>query len=503
MRMSNPVFQILLCWGLGWASLGAQSPKPNVVIIYADDIGYGDLSCYQPSNRVKTPNVDKLAAQSLRFTKAYCTGATCTPSRYSLLTGEYAWRKNGTGILPGDASAVIRSGRQTLGTLIQSAGYQTAVVGKWHLGLGDDQGANWNGFIQESPQHIGFNYSFIMAATGDRVPTVYVENSRVVNLDPKDPIQVSYKEKIGKEPTGRENPELLKMGLTHGHDYTIVNGISRIGYMSGGKQARWVDEDMADVFTQKAIQFIEKNRQTPFLLFFATQDIHVPRAPHARFVGKSGMGPRGDALLEFDWSVGAILEALQKNGLDQNTIVVLSSDNGPVIDDGYADQAEALLKDHQPAGPFRGGKYSIFEAGTRVPFLLRYPQKVEPGVSNALISQVDFMASFAAMLGQKIDPIQAPDSQNQWPALTGKDKKGRSHLIIHTQVGNMKAITDGTWKYIAPSDAKPFIKDTKTETGANPQAQLYHLQKDPGERNNLAAQNPKKVVRFRRLLDSH
>jgi arylsulfatase A-like enzyme len=215
------------------------------------------------------------------------------------------------------------------------------------------------------------------------------------------------------------------------------------------------------------------------------------------------MGPRGDALLEFDWSVGAILEALQKNGLDQNTIVVLSSDNGPVIDDGYADQAEALLKDHQPAGPFRGGKYSIFEAGTRVPFLLRYPQKVEPGVSNALISQVDFMASFAAMLGQKIDPIQAPDSQNQWPALTGKDKKGRSHLIIHTQVGNMKAITDGTWKYIAPSDAKPFIKDTKTETGANPQAQLYHLQKDPGERNNLAAQNPKKVVRFRRLLDSH
>jgi arylsulfatase A-like enzyme len=500
--MFNRVFLISWCLCLGLGALLAKNPKPNVIIIYADDIGYGDLSCYHPSNRVKTPNIDQLAAQSLRFTKAYCSSATCTPSRYSLLTGEYAWRKSGTGVLPGDASAVIRSGRQTLGTLFKSAGYQTAVVGKWHLGLGNDQGADWNGRIAETPQDIGFDYSFIMAATGDRVPTVYVENSRVVNHDPQDPIRVDYKQKIGNEPTGRENPELLKMKLTHGHDFTIVNGISRIGYLSGGRSARWVDEDMADTFTQKAVQFIEKSRSQPFFMYFATHDIHVPRVPHPRFVGKSGMGPRGDALLEFDWSVGEIMAALKKNGLDKNTIVILSSDNGPVIDDGYADQAEALLNGHQPAGPLRGGKYSIFEGGTRVPFLLHYPVQVKPGVSAALVGQVDLLASFAALLGQKIDAKQAPDSQNQWAAMLGKDPKGRQNLILYAQLASMKAIADGRWKYIMPSNAAPYLQHTKTESGANPKAQLYDLKNDLGERNNVADKYPKQVQRLSQLLAS-
>lgn len=472
------------CCGLGLIPALAQSP-PNVVIIYADDIGYGDLSCYSPKHTLKTPHVDKLAKQGLRFTRAYCTGATCTPSRYSLLTGEYPWRPKGVGVLAGDASALIRAGRPTLASVFKQAGYQTAVVGKWHLGLGNDQGPNWNGPISESPNDLGFGYSFIMAATGDRVPTVYVENARVVNLDPNDPISVNYKSKIGTEPTGRDNPELLKMKHSHGHDFTIVNGVGRIGYMAGGKAARWIDEDMADTFTSKAVKFIQDHKRKPFLLYFAPHDIHVPRVPHPRFVGKSGMGPRGDALLEFDWSVGEILKALDQNGLTQNTLVILSSDNGPVVDDGYQDQAVELLGAHRPAAELRGGKYSIFEAGTRVPFVVKWPKRVKPGTSAALISQVDLVASLAALIGQP-SPKEAIDSQNHLKALLGASATARQELVTHTQVGGAFAIVENTWKYIAPSKGPALNAATNTELGNSPTPQLYNLKTDPSEKQNLA-----------------
>jgi len=351
----------------------AQSAKrPNVVLIYADDLGYGDISCYG-ATKVKTPNVDQLASRGLRFTNAYATSATCTPSRFSLLTGEYAWRQKGTGIAPGNASLIIRPDRSTLPKVFQAAGYRTGAVGKWHLGLGGPEGPDWNGDVKPGPLELGFTYSYIMAATGDRVPCVYVENHRVVNLDPTDPIRVDYNHKIGDWPTGQENPELLKMKHSHGHDMTIVNGVGRIGWMTGGKAALWKDEDMADVFTRQAVQFIEnshKNAQ-PFFLYFATHNIHVPRVPHPRFVGKSGLGPRGDAILEFDWQVGEVLKTLDRLGLTNNTLVLLSSDNGPVVDDGYQDEAVEKLNGHKPAGALRGGKYSAFEAGTRVPLLVR------------------------------------------------------------------------------------------------------------------------------------
>jgi len=229
--------------------LNSQTPdKPNIIIIYADDLGYGDVSCYGAS-ALKTPNIDRLASTGLRFTNAHCTSATSTPSRYSLLTGEYAWRRPGTGILPGDASAIILPGRHTMPSILRSAGYKTAAVGKWHLGLGPQGGPDWNGEITSGPADIGFDYSFIIPATGDRVPCVYVENRHVVGLDPSDPIKVDYTKKTGDWPTGRENPELLKLHPSHGHDMTIVNGISRIGYMTGGKSALWTDEDIADVIT--------------------------------------------------------------------------------------------------------------------------------------------------------------------------------------------------------------------------------------------------------------
>jgi arylsulfatase A-like enzyme len=474
----------------------ASALSPNIVIIYADDLGYGDVSTYFPKNRLKTPEMDNLSRQGLRFTRAYCTGATCTPSRYSLLTGTYPWRKTGTGVLPGDASAIIRSGQPTLASVCQSAGYVTGAVGKWHLGLGDERGGDWNGTISQSPNDVGFNYSFIMAATGDRVPTVYVENSRVVNLDPADPIQVNYKQKIGTDPTGKEHPDRLKMGLTHGHDNTIVNGISRIGWMTGGNNARWTDEDMADQFTQKALAFIETNKARPFMLYFAPHDVHVPRVPHPRFVGKSGLGPRGDALLELDWSVGEVVKTLEKHGLTRNTLVILSSDNGPVLNDGYRDEAVEKLGSHKPAGPLRGGKYSIFEAGTRIPFIVRYPARVKPGVSSALVSQVDLVATVAALVGQPA-PAEATDSQNHLDVLLGLDRTGRTDVVVHTQVGNLFAIMDGRWKYIEPNPtAGAFLKDTQTETGANAAPQLYDLTRDPAETTNVANRHPDVVQRL-------
>ena len=387
------------------------SVKPNIIIIYADDLGYGDISCYGAST-ISTPNIDMVAKQGLRFTNAHCTSATSTPSRYSMLTGEYAWRRKGTGIATGDAPAIITPGRTTIATVMKNAGYTTGVVGKWHLGLGPAGGADWNGEITSGPMDIGFDYNFLIPATGDRVPCVFVENRRVVGLDPADPIKVSFKEPILVEPTGKDHPELLKMHPSHGHDMTIVNGISRIGYMSGGKSALWVDEDIADVITGKAVDFIKKNKDKPFFLYFATHDIHVPRVPHHRFVGKSGMGPRGDAILEFDWSVGEIVKTIDKLDLAHKTMIIVTSDNGPVVDDGYKDDAVEKLGDHKPAGPLRGGKYSAFDGGTSIAFIVRWPGKIKPGTSDALFSQIDLMSSFASLTGQTLASDAGPDSSD-------------------------------------------------------------------------------------------
>jgi arylsulfatase A-like enzyme len=310
LKRFNYLFLILML-GQTFSAVSIAQTRPNIVIIYTDDLGFGDISA-NGAKKIKTPNIDRIAKEGLRFTNAYATSATCTPSRFSLLTGKYAWRKSGTNVAPGDAALIIPTDVETMPAMLQKAGYRTAVVGKWHLGLGPAGGPNWNADIKPGPLEIGFNYSFIMPATGDRVPCVYLEKHRIVDLDPSDPIRVSYKEKIGNEPTGKENPELLKMNYSHGHDATIINGVSRIGWMTGGKKARWIDEDMADVFTNRAINFLDENAKNPFFLYFATHDIHVPRVPHSRFVGKSGMGARGDAILQLDWSVGEILKTLDR-----------------------------------------------------------------------------------------------------------------------------------------------------------------------------------------------
>lgn len=467
--------------------VSAADVPPNIILIYADDLGYGDVSCYG-ATKVKTPNIDRLATSGRRFTNAHAPAATCTPSRYALLTGEYAWRKPGTNVLPGDARLIIDPRRTTLPSMLKRAGYVTGVIGKWHVGLGAGN-LDWNGIITPGPKEVGFDESFIIPATGDRVPCVYVENGRVANLDPADPISVSYGAPVGNEPTGKDHPELLRMGLTQGHDKTIVNGISRIGYMTGGQKARWIDEDIADTLTTKAVSFIAKHQETPFFLYFATHDIHVPRVPHPRFVGKSGLGPRGDAILELDWSVGEITRALDQLKLTDRTIIIVTSDNGPVLDDGYADRAVEQLNGHTPAGPLRGGKYSAFDGGTRVPFVVRGPA-VRTGVSDALVSHVDVLASLAGLTGQPLTPADSGDSVNVWPALTGRTNTARDHLV--EQAGALALIV-GKWKYIEPHAGEKINRGTNTELGNDTAEQLYDLSKDLGEKTNVAAQHPKIV----------
>jgi len=471
------------------ASVAFAQARPNVVVIYTDDLGYGDTTAYG-ATAIKTPNIDRLAKEGLRFSDAHSEAATCTPSRFALLTGEYAFRKPGRGVLPGNAALVIEPGRTTLASVFKKAGYATGAVGKWHLGLGPAGGPDWNKEIAPGPNAIGFTYSFIMAATGDRVPTVYVENGRIAGLDPADPITVSYSDPVGNLPTGKDHPELLKMPSSHGHDQTIVNGVGRIGYMTGGKAALWKDEDMADVFTGKAVEFIEKNRSAPFFLYFATHDPHVPRVVHPRFAGKSGLGPRGDAIVEADWSAGQIIATLDRLGLANNTLVIFTSDNGPVVDDGYKDDAKEKLGSHRPSGPFRGGKYSTFEAGTRVPFIVRWPGHVKPGVSDVLVSQVDFLASFAAFTKQPLDTDAGPDSIDTMAAFLGESPRGRESVI---EEGGGLALRRGQWKYIEPNKRQRISQDTGIELGNSPEPQLYDLSKDPGETKNLAAELPEKL----------
>ena len=291
---------------------GQNSQKPNIIYIFADDLGIGDLSCYG-ATKVSTPHIDRLAGQGVQFTNAYATSATSTPSRFGLLTGMYPWRQENTGIAPGNSELIIDTACVTMADMLKEAGYATGVVGKWHLGLGPKGGTDFNGHITPNAQSIGFDYEFVIPATVDRVPCVFVENGHVVGLDPNDPITVNYEHKVGNWPTGEENPELVKLKPSQGHNNTIINGIPRIGWMTGGKSALWKDEDIADIITDKAKNFIASHKEEPFFLYMGTQDVHVPRVPHPRFAGKSGLGTRGDVILQLDWTIGEIIVLYRKD----------------------------------------------------------------------------------------------------------------------------------------------------------------------------------------------
>lgn len=504
-RMGAGAAGVLAAAALPKAAFSAETKRPNIVIIYGDDVGYGDISSYG-AELIQTPEIDTLAENGLRFTDAYCTAATCTPSRYSLLTGSYAFRQPGATVLPGDANLLIEPGSPTLPAVLREAGYRTSIVGKWHLGLGDGA-VDWNETIKPGPLEVGFDESFIIPATNDRVPCVYVKGHEVHGLsEDDDPIRVSYDGPIGDLPTGHSHPEKLRYPADDQHSGTIIANISRIGYMEGGQSAWWDDEEMAPLLAERARAFIEAEQDGPFFLYLSMHENHVPRAPHEKFVDESETGLRGDAVVELDWVVGQILEKLDELDLREETLVIFTSDNGPVFFDGYEDGALEHHGGHRPSGPYRGGKYQAFEGGTRMPFIVSWPGEVEPGESGALFSQVDLLASLAALADVDLPEDAAPDSRNLLPALLGQSKTGRDYVV--QQSGDGLGLRMGPWKYIEPGGRAGWAHNRHslgdTALSSPPlteNAYLFNLDEDPGETNNLSEDYPDKLEEMEALLN--
>ncbi|WP_347841296.1 arylsulfatase [uncultured Draconibacterium sp.] len=463
----------------------AQSEeKPNVVIIYMDDLGYGDMGAYG-ATELKTPNFDKLAEGGVRFTDGHATSATCTPSRYGLLTGVYPWRNDQAKILPGTAPLIIDTAQVTIPKIFKEKGYHTGIVGKWHLGLGTGV-VDWNEHVKPGPNEVGFDDAYIMAATQDRVPTVYIDNGYVDGLDKNDPIEIDYQNNFEGQPTGKENPELCTYQMWHhGHNNTIINGIPRIGYMKGGEAARWTDVDMADHFLAKAQAYVKAHKNQPFFLVYTMQQPHVPRTPHPRFEGTSGMGPRGDVIVEADWCLGEFVKTLEEEGVLENTLIIFSSDNGPVLNDGYYDDAVEKLGDHKPAGALRGGKYSLFQAGTRVPFITYWKGKIQPKVSDALVCQVDILASLAELVGSD---AQTMDSEPLLDVMMGNSDEGRQSLIL--EATSRTAMRSGNWALIPPYKGAKINTQVNIELGNEMEWQLYDLSSDISQQKNVADENP-------------
>jgi arylsulfatase A-like enzyme len=464
----------------------AIAKSPNIIFIYLDDLGYGDVSSYGAKG-VPTPNIDKLASGGVKFTNGYATSATCTPSRYALMTGVYPWRNKNAKILPGTAPLLIETNQMTIPKLLKEKGYHTGIIGKWHLGLGTGV-VDWNKQITLGPNQVGFDYSYIMAATQDRVPTVYIDNGLVVGLDPNDHIEVNYDENFAGQKTGKDNPELLSMKWHHGHNSSIVNGIPRIGYMKGGEKAKWNDLEMSDHFLGKAQNYVKEHKDKPFFLYYAMQQPHVPRTPNPRFIGTSELGPRGDVIVEADWSIGELLKTVEKEGILENTLIVLTSDNGPVLNDGYYDEAVEKNGNHSPTGGLRGGKYSLFEGGTRVPFITYWKGKISPSVSDALVCQVDLLSSIASLVNAKNSDN---DSQNILSSFLGTSKKGRENLII--EASTRTAFRQEDWIMIPPYQGPEISKEVNIELGNSNDFLLYNLKDDQKQKINLAAKMPKKL----------
>jgi len=475
--------------------------RPNIIVIMADDLGYGDVSC-NGATAIQTPNIDALAASGLRFTSGYCSASTCTPTRYSFLTGTYAFREEGTGIAPPNSPALIQPGTTTIASLLHDAGYTTGVIGKWHLGLGEKKGPDWkggpdwNGDLKPGPLEIGFDRCFLLPTTNDRVPQVFVENHRVKNLDPADPLWVGTKKPSPDHPTGLTHRDKLKMNWSHGHNQTIHNGISRIGFYTGGQAARFRDEDLADTWVRESKAFISEQKQAgkPFFLFFAAHECHVPRIAHERFQGKSKLGPRGDAILELDWCVGELTKTLAAEGMTNDTLIVFCSDNGPVLDDGYQDDAVEKNGSHRAAGPYSGGKYSVYEGGTRTPFITSWPGTIVPGLSDEIVCTIDLATSLATLVSRPIPADACLDSLDVSGALLGRpNTHGRDYLIEQDNgnSGNF-GFRVGNWKLLRHDKKQARNLKVEQQLTNTPVShfQLFDLATDPGEQNDLTADRP-------------
>jgi arylsulfatase A-like enzyme len=451
-------------------SAGAAE-TPNIVIILVDDMGYGDPGCFNPDSKIPTPNIDSLARDGMRFTDAHAPGPLCHMSRYGLMTGRYPFR---TDVNKWRKHATIEPGRTTIASLLKAQGYQTAMVGKWHLGFEED---GYDKILPGGPVDVGFDSFFGIRASTDIPDYFYIRDKRAV-----------------APPT-----EAIGDMNSPGDEWTRIQG----KFWRRGKIGKSMKlEDVTPRFTEEAISVIEKQGgDKPLMLYLAYPAPHTPWLPSEEFVGKSKVGLYGDFMMMVDAMIGRVLGALEKSGMAQDTLVIFSSDNGPVW---YDKDVERF--GHDSAGPLRGMKADAWEAGHRMPFIVRWPGKVAAAaVSDQTICFTDLLATFANITGYQREPGEGPDSYDFSRVLLGgqpADKPVRPHLAMKSGGGHM-SIRVGDWKLIDALGSGGFSdpKKLKPEKGAAP-AQLYNLKDDLGEENNLFSEHSELVERLRATLKS-
>jgi len=454
-----------------------KSQRPNIVLIMADDLGYGDLGCYNEKSKIDTPNIDRLATQGLRFTDMHSPSAVCTPTRYGLLTGRYAWRTRlKSGVLWGYSPALINTDRPTIASMLKQHGYRTGCVGKWHLGLGKEKKTNYFKPLHPCPNDYGFDYFFGIPASLDMDPYVYVENDRVVKK-PTETIKGSRQVRQGG------------------------NGFWRGGGIAPGFR----HIDVLPKITEKAVGFInthsEKHSDKPFFLYFPLSAPHTPWLPLEPYRGKSGAGAYGDFVMQVDATVGRILATLKRHHLTENTLVIVTSDNG-----AHWTPGDKKKFGHLANGHLRGQKADAWEGGHRVPFIARWPGVVEPGSrSNETLCLTDVFATTAAIVEHSLPKNAAEDSFNFLPVLRGdRLVKPVREAVVHHSARGMFAIRNGPWKLILGRGSGGFSRPRviKPKPG-EPKGQLYHLAKDPAESRNLYSQRPEIVKELTDLLEKY
>ena len=449
-----------------------NSEYPNIVLIYADDLGYGDLGCYG-ATKLKTPNIDRLAKEGRLFTDGHSTSAVCTPSRYALLTGEYPLRINNYSPVFCEDKLLINPKQTTIASLLKRKGYATACIGKWHLGFGNKRKPDWNQEIKPGPLELGFDYYFGLPVVNSHPPFVYMENRRIVGLDPSDPLIYQ------------------RGGKTYGREYQRKHTSPRRNMPSliGGKAAHdlYIDELVGETLTQKALTWMNQQSQ-PFFLYYASHNIHHPFTPHPYFQGKSESGIYGDFVHELDWSVGQLIAAVERFGVLENTLFIFTSDNGAMFNHGGI-RAQEL--GHKPNGELKGQKFGAWEGGHRVPFIACWPNKIPAGsTSGAFMANMDLLPTFAAITDQKLTPKEARDGFNQLPLFVEEvGVSARNESLIQPFKRTHTSLRKGDWIYIPGTGDGGWMKAKP----GDPERQLYNLKEDPFQKNNRITDYPKRA----------
>ncbi len=478
--------------------LWGASDKPNIVFILADDMGWGDATCNNPSSRISTPNIDRIAKEGVRFTNAHAPAAVCTPTRYGLLTGRYAWRTPmREGVLYPFCPALIRKGRMTLASLLKQQGYATAVFGKWHLGL------DWTPAAGDPGD---WEFGTPVRRTSKRL-NMRVDVSKPVRNGPLDlgfDTFYGISDNAG-DPAGRWGSRFLIQDDRAAPGTSLQEGVwSTAGFRR---------DELDDIFAGRAARFIEKNASRPFFVYLPLTAPHSPIQPPKRLQGKSGDGPRGDMCLWADQNVGRVLDTLNRLKLAGNTLLAFASDNGSVFNGDI--KTWTVRTGHRPSGSYRGYKTDIWEGGTHIPFVARWPGRIPAAsTSDRLLCLADMLATFASLLGVKLPEHAGEDSFNQLPALLGQSQaEVRDSLITHSYTG-VFAIRQGPWKAIFDTEGSgghrnttpgwmPVIRGIPEEPGTGGVGQLYNLAEDPFEEKNLWKQRPEIVDRLRQLFQQH